>query len=396
MKRIILITGLFLTLMFVFLIKTDPVYAVNYENMQKNYRVKILIDNENNELELKPGYGAPFIVQSRTFVPYRLVGEALNAQINWDESQKKITAILDNNKVEMVIGDKRVFMNGQKKTMDVEPFIMKSERRVYIPIRYLTEGLNYKIEAVNASYGRIYIVIFTQGQDRRQINYVIGAIKKKYACTGKEGPVYLKDGLDDEEIAKLQDWAEAGAYSNERNDVCRLDWAVYYRYDEIKSYYEPCMYRFWEPCLSWTWKYELIIDPRLVGEIIYEDGSREVYWYVIQVVTGNMYEMKLEGGKVLRPYMMFNVDHERCTPIPLEEVQQKIKEEAEKTANEELRNETYKESQAKMYYKEFQEGINEELEEKIDDEIQQEINEELEEEIDEEFQEEMNDDSLFN
>jgi hypothetical protein len=119
--------------------------------------------------------GKPFIAQGRTFVPYRIMSEALGAKVDWDGNARKVTAEGNSSKVELFIGNSKYRVNGVVKKMDVEPFILKAEGRTYIPARYLTEGLNYKIDFEQD--GRLmFICSFTKGQSESEMKAILKEI----------------------------------------------------------------------------------------------------------------------------------------------------------------------------------------------------------------------------
>jgi hypothetical protein len=172
LKRIKIIT--LITLLCV--IFTIPAFAaVDWDKESKNYEVRIYLDTKDNELQFPSGMGKPFIAQGRTFVPYRIMSEALGAKVDWDGNARKVTAEGNNSKVELFIGNSKYRVNGVVKKMDVEPFILKAEGRTYIPARYLTEGLNYKIDFEQD--GRLmFICSFTKGQSESEMKAILKEI----------------------------------------------------------------------------------------------------------------------------------------------------------------------------------------------------------------------------
>jgi hypothetical protein len=106
LKKIKIIT-LVTLLCFVF---TIPVFAaVDWDKESKNYDIKVFVDNKDKEILFPAGMGKPFIAQGRTFVPYRIMSEALGADVDWDGNARKVTAIGNNNKVELFIGNSKGF-----------------------------------------------------------------------------------------------------------------------------------------------------------------------------------------------------------------------------------------------------------------------------------------------
>ena len=148
---------------------------VNWDTIAKSYNVKVYVDGKDNEIQFTQSTGKPFIAKDRTFVPYRVMSEALGAKVDWDGDIKKVTAEGNGNKVELLIGHSRYKVNGINKTMDVEPFILSAESRTYIPARYLTEGLDYTIDF--AKDGQImFICSFTKGQNEVQRKAILDEI----------------------------------------------------------------------------------------------------------------------------------------------------------------------------------------------------------------------------
>ena len=149
--------------------------TVDYNKVQKTYNVKVFIDSAENEIQFTKDSGKPFIALNRTFIPYRVMGEALGAKVDWDNNLRKVTATGNGSKVEMYIGHKTYGVNNEVKQMDVEPFILASEGRTYIPARYITEGLNYYIDFTQKD-GQMYVIVFTKGQNEDERNQVLNEL----------------------------------------------------------------------------------------------------------------------------------------------------------------------------------------------------------------------------
>jgi len=107
------------------------------------------IDNTRVELD-----EAPFTENGRTLVPFRFIGEALNAEIFWDSNQKKASYILDGNRVDVIVGSTTAYLNGEEVTLDVPPMIKNG--RTFVPIRFVTEALGASV-IWEANTKKIYI-----------------------------------------------------------------------------------------------------------------------------------------------------------------------------------------------------------------------------------------------
>ncbi|TYQ16555.1 UNVERIFIED_CONTAM: copper amine oxidase-like protein [Acetivibrio alkalicellulosi] len=92
----------------------------------------------------------PYIKDDRVFVTLRFVAEALRAQVDWDEEEKKVTVIYDDNEIEMFIDESTFFVNGNEKTMDTT--ISITDGRTMVPIRFITENFNCSVEWDQLTY----------------------------------------------------------------------------------------------------------------------------------------------------------------------------------------------------------------------------------------------------
>lgn len=110
---------------------------------------------------------SPEIVNGRTFVPLRVIFEALNAEVKWDDISKTVYANKEGTKLDIKIGDKKALLNGQKVDMDESAYI--SNGRTMIPVRFIGENLNYTVNWNNASRE----VVLTSN-DYNQNNEVVG------------------------------------------------------------------------------------------------------------------------------------------------------------------------------------------------------------------------------
>jgi uncharacterized lipoprotein YddW (UPF0748 family) len=119
----------------------DTVFVSNYFYFLE---LKLIIGNktflkngENYQMDV-----APFIEDSRTFVPARFVSEALNSNVLWNGVKREVT-IKGVNTVVLKIGSKSYSINGKNYQMDVAPFIEDS--RTFVPARFVSEALNSNV-----------------------------------------------------------------------------------------------------------------------------------------------------------------------------------------------------------------------------------------------------------
>ena len=105
----------------------------------------------NNIVDMKDA--APFAQNNRTYVPFRALGEALGAQVDYDKDAKTVTYTLGGTKIVMTLDSKTYTVNGAEKTMDVAPFA--KDNRTYVPVRFVGEGLGFKVTGLQNGAGPV-------------------------------------------------------------------------------------------------------------------------------------------------------------------------------------------------------------------------------------------------
>ncbi len=81
----------------------------------------------------------PQIVEGRTMVPIRAVGEALGANVGWDGTKKSVVVTLDDTVVTFSVGDVKAKRNGDELAMQVPAQII--DGRTMVPLRFVSESL---------------------------------------------------------------------------------------------------------------------------------------------------------------------------------------------------------------------------------------------------------------
>jgi len=81
---------------------------------------------------------APYIKNSRTYVPMRYVGEMLGAEVVWDDAARTVTLTKGDTTVVFTIGSTTYTVNGEAKTADVAPEIAND--RTMLPARFVAEA----------------------------------------------------------------------------------------------------------------------------------------------------------------------------------------------------------------------------------------------------------------
>ncbi|NMB34448.1 MAG: copper amine oxidase [Clostridium sp.] len=81
---------------------------------------------------------------SRTMVPIRFVSEALFADVGWDGIKKKVTISKDNTQILLTIGQKSATVNGKHFELDSAPVIVQD--RTFVPLRFIGDAFKAAVE----------------------------------------------------------------------------------------------------------------------------------------------------------------------------------------------------------------------------------------------------------
>ena len=130
MKKCIKIAGLFLSVALL-IIMTTSAFA--------NGEIKVAIDGEYVEFDVKPQ-----IINDRTMVPLRAIFEALGAEVDWDSDTQTVTAVKEDKVVEATIGSTYMYIDDEKRTIDVAPMLIGE--RTLVPARFVAEAFDCDVE----------------------------------------------------------------------------------------------------------------------------------------------------------------------------------------------------------------------------------------------------------
>lgn len=106
-------------------------------SISKNVRVKL--DEKLLNFDVPP-----MIINSRTLVPFRVILEALGAEVGWNGDTRIVSAIKDNLNIKLRIDSKEVLINNKKADLDVPAMII--DGRTMIPARFISEKLGYTVD----------------------------------------------------------------------------------------------------------------------------------------------------------------------------------------------------------------------------------------------------------
>ena len=93
---------------------------------------------------------APFVNESdRTMVPVRVISETFGANVSWDDPTQTVTVTSGETVLKLVIGSNTADVNGKEVAMDSVPVLVNG--RTFVPLRFIGEALGYNINYCNAS-----------------------------------------------------------------------------------------------------------------------------------------------------------------------------------------------------------------------------------------------------
>jgi tetratricopeptide (TPR) repeat protein len=104
-----------------------------------NEELKAFVNGQQPVFDVKPR-----VQNGRTLVPFRALGEALGATINWDPSTQTVSFKKGDNVVQLPVGENSALVNGRQYTLDVPAFIENG--RTLVPLRFISEALKAKVQ----------------------------------------------------------------------------------------------------------------------------------------------------------------------------------------------------------------------------------------------------------
>lgn len=97
--------------------------------------MKVLIDDKRVYYDEQPR-----MENGRTLVPLRKTAEALDMQVSWDDATQTVTAMKQGKEIKLKINDDTVYVNGEAVKIDVPARIVNG--RTLIPLRFIGENLD--------------------------------------------------------------------------------------------------------------------------------------------------------------------------------------------------------------------------------------------------------------
>lgn len=99
------------------------------------------VDGQNKTMDV-----APFIENSRTYLPVRYLADALgisNDNILWDSAHQTVSLFKGSKVVQVTIGSNALKINGSNIVMDVPPKMVSG--RIFLPLRWLAQAFDVSL-----------------------------------------------------------------------------------------------------------------------------------------------------------------------------------------------------------------------------------------------------------
>ena len=103
------------------------------------------------------------IIDGRTVVPLRFLGEALGAEIEWDGVNRQITYIAGDRRIVLTVGQKTVLAGDRTVEIDTAPLIIRD--RTMVPVRFVSQWLGAMVKW-DAAARRVEIAFLRNGSGR--------------------------------------------------------------------------------------------------------------------------------------------------------------------------------------------------------------------------------------
>lgn len=87
---------------------------------------------------------SPVIENGRTLVPMRKIFEALGAQVNWEEATRMVSADRNDKVIVLQVGSKNAWCNNSAISLDVPARMMAG--RTMVPLRFIGEAMGANVQ----------------------------------------------------------------------------------------------------------------------------------------------------------------------------------------------------------------------------------------------------------
>ena len=78
-------------------------------------------------------------------MPVRFISEAMGAEVEWVDAERKVVIRKDGKEIILMIGSNKALVNGQEILLDCAANIMPPGR-TFVPVRFISENLGARVE----------------------------------------------------------------------------------------------------------------------------------------------------------------------------------------------------------------------------------------------------------
>lgn len=130
-----LVASVLLGVTLVGLLQSESIIEAAKKNIVGHPDLAVLVDGRKVIFQ----GGNPVMEEGRVQVPLRGIGEALGAEVNFDEAAKKVTYTKTDKSIVLTIGSKQALVDGKSVAVDTEAKAVRG--RTYVPLRFVSENL---------------------------------------------------------------------------------------------------------------------------------------------------------------------------------------------------------------------------------------------------------------
>ncbi|MDF9407406.1 copper amine oxidase N-terminal domain-containing protein [Pelotomaculum isophthalicicum JI] len=109
----------------------------NIEQPNTNNFISVVVNGKKLTFDVQP-----VIENDRTLVPVRVIFEALDARVDWDEVTQTVTAVKPGTEIKLVIGG-GAYKNGTPVVLDVPAKLINN--RTMVPLRFISESFGGQV-----------------------------------------------------------------------------------------------------------------------------------------------------------------------------------------------------------------------------------------------------------
>lgn len=104
---------------------------------------KALVNSVPYHIDGEDDTTAPYIKDDRTMIPVQFLSEAFGSYVTWDAESETIKIQSTDAEIEMTIGSTKYTVNGKSRDMDTAPEITND--RTFVPVRMVAEAMNKNV-----------------------------------------------------------------------------------------------------------------------------------------------------------------------------------------------------------------------------------------------------------